>query len=413
MKIIVHDFAGHPFQFQLSRELARRGHKVMHAYFADLSGPKGGFCIEPGEAARLLIEPIRINANFERYSFVERLRAHHRYVSILKSKVREFQPEVVLSGNMPTEAQYRLSRECIRHGVRFVHWIQDFYALALETLLTKKMGVWGQLGASPFHLLERRIFKTSDAVVYISDDFSRYAAETSYAPKKSFVIENWASLDELPTRRKDNEWSRRHSLTGKFVFLYSGTMGLKHNPQTLVELARKFSDRSDVRIVLVSEGIGRKFLDECRQREGLNNLLLLDFQPYAQLPDVLGTADVLLANVEPQSSMFSVPSKILSYLCAGRAILMAVPYQNLAARVVDRAGAGYVCEPADTAEFLRRAESLWSSSFLCAQMGLNARRYAESTFDISKIGDCFEDVLRNPEVNEFAVNGKIAVRASQ
>ncbi|RYJ01060.1 MAG: glycosyltransferase WbuB, partial [Actinomycetales bacterium] len=31
MKVVVHDFSGHPFQVQLSRELARRGHDVVHS----------------------------------------------------------------------------------------------------------------------------------------------------------------------------------------------------------------------------------------------------------------------------------------------------------------------------------------------------------------------------------------------
>ena len=40
MKILIHDFAGHPFQMTLSRELANRGHDITHAYFAGDTGPK-------------------------------------------------------------------------------------------------------------------------------------------------------------------------------------------------------------------------------------------------------------------------------------------------------------------------------------------------------------------------------------
>ena len=36
MRILVHDYAGHPFQVQLSRALAQRGHDVLHAYCASL-----------------------------------------------------------------------------------------------------------------------------------------------------------------------------------------------------------------------------------------------------------------------------------------------------------------------------------------------------------------------------------------
>jgi len=32
MRLLIHDYAGHPFQVQLSRELARRNHEVLHLY---------------------------------------------------------------------------------------------------------------------------------------------------------------------------------------------------------------------------------------------------------------------------------------------------------------------------------------------------------------------------------------------
>ncbi|HEY3935865.1 MAG TPA: glycosyltransferase family 4 protein [Bryobacteraceae bacterium] len=413
MKILVNDFAGHPFQFQLSRELVRRGHKVMHTYFADLSGPKGQLCPVGCEAVRLSVEPLRVGKNFNRYSYLERLKAHRQYVGLLKTKVSQFQPDVVISGNMPTDAQHSLNAECIRRNIRFVHWVQDFYALALETLLCRKLGVLGKAAAAPFHFLERRIFKTCDAVVYISDDFSECAASMNYSSKKAVVIENWASLEDLPERGKNNPWSRAHSLHDKFVFLYSGTMGLKHSPQTLAALARRFRSRPDVRIVLVSEGIGREFLAACKRREALDNLILLDFQPYVQLPEVLASADVLLANVEPESSVFCVPSKILSYLCAGRPILMSVPTQNLAARVIEQAHAGYVSDPNKPFEFLNRAESIWADRALCARMGICARQYAESTFDIGRIGDLFENVLRGGKADALPLGDPVTLRVPQ
>ena len=49
MRILVNDYAGHPFQLQLSRELARRGHTILHTYFADAKGPKGNLA-SPSDA---------------------------------------------------------------------------------------------------------------------------------------------------------------------------------------------------------------------------------------------------------------------------------------------------------------------------------------------------------------------------
>jgi glycosyltransferase involved in cell wall biosynthesis len=393
MKILVHDFAGHPFQVQLSSELARRGHSVLHAYFADIPGPKGALAAREGQP-NLRIEAVRARRRFEAYSYWQRLRVHREYARSLIRTIREFGPDVVLSGNTPTDAQYLLSKECQRRNVPFIHWVQDFYALALQSLLARKLGVpAGKVCAFPFHLMERAIFRRSAAVVYISQDFAAYAARANYRAERGVVIENWASLGDLPTRAKDNAWARAHNLSGKFVFLYSGTMGLKHSPDSLLRLAERFKSCGDVRIVLVSQGIGRDVLERAKQEHQLHNLILLDFQPYEQLPEVLASADVLLASVEPDAGSFCVPSKILSYLCAGRAILISVPPQNLAARIIKRADAGFVCDPDAESELIDRAVTLYENKDRCAAMAQNARRYAESTFDIERIGTVFESLM--------------------
>lgn len=412
MRILVHDFAGHPFQVQLSRELARRGHTVLHVYFADIPGPKGKLTADD-RLPNLTIDPIHVGRPFDPYSYLQRMRAHREYARIVKGKIAEFMPDVFLSGNTPTDAQYSLYRECRRRSIRFVHWVQDFYALALESLLTRRFGrLLGKTSAFPFHVLERQIFKKSDAVVYISDDFAAYAARAGYAATKSVVIENWASLEELPVRVKENGWAKEHQLEDKFVFLYSGTLGLKHNPQTLLKLALKFRAHPDVWVVLVSQGIGRDFLEAAKAEQELVNLLLLNFQPYEALPDVLGSADVLLASVEPDAGDFCVPSKILSYMCSGRAILMSVSAQNLAARIVTKADAGVVAGPGEDHAFVDHAWMLYQDQERCAAMGRNARRYAEATFQINHIGNVFESLLRGDDAMMKQAPTPVAARSS-
>ena len=41
MRISIVDYAGHPFQAQLSRKLAERGHDVLHLYFGQAITPRG------------------------------------------------------------------------------------------------------------------------------------------------------------------------------------------------------------------------------------------------------------------------------------------------------------------------------------------------------------------------------------
>ena len=62
---------------------------------------------------------------------------------------------------------------------------------------------------------------------------------------------------------------------------------------------------------------------------------LLPFQPAEQLSEVLGSGDVLVALLEPGASKFSIPSKVLSYLAAGRPVLGIMPADNPAAVDID------------------------------------------------------------------------------
>ena len=74
-------------------------------------------------------------------------------------------------------------------------------------------------------------------------------------------IENWAPVDELPARPRENEWARRHGLDGKPVLLYSGTLGLKHDPGLLHRLAEALPE---VAVVVASEGLGADWLPSDR-----------------------------------------------------------------------------------------------------------------------------------------------------
>ena len=186
--------------------------------------------------------------------------------------------------------------------------------------------------------------------------------------------------------QKDNAWSRAHGLDKEFSFIYSGTLGRKHSPTLLLRLA----EESGAQVAVVGQGLGMKQLEIVRKP---STLRLLPLQAPEAIADVLATADVLVATLETDAAVFAVPSKILSYLCAGRPILLSAPKENLAARTVLRANAGIVVDPGDEAGFLAAADQLRADPHMRAVMGANGRAYADRTFDLSSITDKFETVF--------------------
>lgn len=214
----------------------------------------------------------------------------------------------------------------------------------------------------------------------------------SGAADKVFVIENWAPLEEMPCLAPSTNWSREQGIEGKFCFMYSGTLGMKHKPELLLALARRFESQVNVVTVVNAEGVGADWL---RERQGLlrpGALRVLPFQPYGRLPEVFASADVLTSILDEKCGAFAVPSKTLTYLCAGRPILIAAPAENLAARIVERAGAGVVVNPSAD-EFIAAAARLAENSEERARYGRNARRYAERTFDMDRISNEFLAVI--------------------
>ena len=393
MRLLVHDYSGHPFQVQLSRELAKRGHEVTHVYAASIQTPRGALASKGDDPAGLRIEGISISEPFQKQNFPKRRFQELEYGRLLAARVEEIRPDWVISGNTPTEPQAMLLRRCRKLGIRFASWVQDFYGIAVHRLLRDRAPVLGALVGRYYMRLDRRVLRRSDKIILITDDFRPLLHEMGVQPDRVHVIENWAPLDELPLRPRINPWSEKHGLSDKFVFLYSGTLGMKHNPALLLELARHFQDEERAQVVVISEGLGADWLREKKAKLGVDNLLLLPFQPFENMPDVLASSEVLVAILEPDAGVFSVPSKVLTYLCAGKPILAAMPPENLATRIIEKAGAGIVEKPGEVGAFVSAGRWLQSDPGLRRRAGIDARSYAENTFDIGRVADAFVAVL--------------------
>ncbi|MGH8517509.1 MAG: glycosyltransferase family 4 protein, partial [Panacagrimonas sp.] len=72
LRIHVHDNSGHPFQVQLSRALAARGHAVLHTHMTRFQTPKGKLALQPDDPPNLRIEGIDLGIPFPKYSYRRR-----------------------------------------------------------------------------------------------------------------------------------------------------------------------------------------------------------------------------------------------------------------------------------------------------------------------------------------------------
>jgi len=393
---MVHDYAGHPFQWQLSKAMARRGLRVVHAYFAACATPQAEFIVGTAERDNLRVEPVSARAA-DKQSVLSRLTSDWSYARAIASVVRAYAPRVVLSGNAPLPAQKEILKEVRRLDSRCVFWLQDIISRAGAHVLRRKIGsvlAWPLVRAAT--LQERHLVRSFDGVVAVSEDFLPWIESTNAGREDTDVIENWAPVEEIPVVDKSRSvWAREHDLEGKFVFLYSGTLGFKHRPEYLLQIAREFRADPSVRVVVNTEGAGADWLRQRAAEEGLDNIQINGFQSFSQMPDVMGAADVLVAILEESAGAFSVPSKVLTYHCSGRPILLIAPRDNLAVRIVDREVSGWTVDvrtpgEEDLPSLLDRIRNDESERH---RRGKHGRAYAERAFEIESITDRFLKIL--------------------
>jgi colanic acid biosynthesis glycosyl transferase WcaI len=390
LRILVSDYSGHPFQVQLSRELARRGHVVAHTFSAGFQTPRGNLVVGDDDPAGFSIVPVSNSRPFAKDAFFRRRQQEIEIGEELAKLVRSFEPEVIISSNAPLDTQRIFQRAALRQRAKFVFWLQDIYSQGIARVVRKRFPLVGHAIAAWYRHLEFRMLRASDHVVAITQDFVPIVAAEGVEPDKISVVENWAPLDELPHHPRDNAWTQVHMPDDGLRIVYSGTLGYKHNPGLLLALARELPD---AHIYVFSEGQVANKLAADAAAAGLANLSVRAWVPFAELPMMLAGADIFVAVIEPEAGVYSVPSKVLTYLAVGRPILASVPPENLAARLIRDHDAGYTSPPGAEAMLVGQARMLSGNAELRASMGENGRAYARSAFDIEAIGDRFSEIV--------------------
>ncbi len=181
-----------------------------------------------------------------------------------------------------------------------------------------------------------------------------------------------------------------------FVVLFSGSMGLKQGLDNVIAAARDLrASAPDVRWVMVGDGEMKPALERLIVEHQLQECVkLLPLQPFEEMAAMFAAADVLLLNQIGTVKATVIPSKLLTYMAAGRPALAAVHENSQGAVLLREADGGFVVEPDSPrtlAEGVKRLRGLDADSRRA--MGRRNREFAEAHFDRNQIVGQQESVL--------------------
>ena len=382
MRIVVLDYSGHIPQADLARNLAKIGHKVKHMYCSDYISGRGAVERETDDPKDLEFLDISIKKDFNRYNPIERLKHEFAISDEFWSKIQEINPDHTIFSNIPLIAMSRLAKKMHRIHRPYLFWWQDVYSIAMGNAF-KKFGPISWPLRQYLILLEKNILKRAQSVIAISPNFEPIYLSWKQEPNKFSMYPNWTPISLFPQQRPSPVNSNRK------IAVYAGTLGLKHRPELLLHLADypEFKKLGGV-VVVISQGYGRELLEKPENKR--ENIELSNFLPIPELAQLFSDASVLLAVLEPEASTFSVPSKIMSYLCAGKPIVASIDPKNASAVILNNSGAGIVIPPHSPADdFSQAVTYVISNTQVSISMSEAGAKYSQGNFNGAKAAEFF------------------------
>lgn len=224
---------------------------------------------------------------------------------------------------------------------------------------------------------ERYAYQHCHGLTAISEAFRTHAIERGAPPNRTAVIPNWVDTSRIsPSPALGEQFRVECGLTpDQFVVLWAGTLGLVSGIMLLAEVAQLLRDEPRIRFLVVGEGPLRAKLAARIEELALTNITLLPFQSEEKLVAVQNAGDVSLVTLGAGFADTSVPSKVLAYMAAGRAVVAATPRMSETARLIQAASAGIVVDSTDSSDLAAAIRELSMNRARTRSLGEAGRDY--------------------------------------
>jgi glycosyltransferase involved in cell wall biosynthesis len=232
------------------------------------------------------------------------------------------------------------------------------------------------------------------AVVCLCQGFIDRLRERGVAPEKLHLIPDWGNSAPVPASAQDAGFRDVHAIPPEvFLAMHTGNMGKKQNLQNLVRAAQLSRQDSGLLWLLVGDGEERATLEQEILQHNLTNIRLLPLQPPEAVPQMYAAADALLLNQRSAVEDAVIPSKLLTYMSSGRAVVAAVSDRSEAARQVRRADCGVLVPAENPDALLEGVNELRRAPALRQRLGRNGRAFAEAHFTKSRVLQSYESLF--------------------
>ncbi len=168
--------------------------------------------------------------------------------------------------------------------------------------------------------LMHALYRRADHIVSVTEGITEYLKTLGLPGSRITTIKSGVDKEFLDAH--SNGIRRKYGWEGKYIVLYSGTLGWAHSLETIIEAARQLVDQPDIVFVFAGDGQKRQALEGMVRDYGLKNVYFIGLQPLESIPYFLKASDVLVHSMKDVPvTKGSLPTKLFEYMASGKPIL--------------------------------------------------------------------------------------------
>ena len=248
------------------------------------------------------------------------------------------QIDLIYMSSWPIFAQYFTVKIAYKFNIPITTHVQDIYPESLST----KMPILGVLVNLIFIPLDKIILGKSKIVIAISEKMKKHLASSrQISLKKIKVVKNWQDEEMFINFEKTKK--SIFAELNLFTFMYMGNIGPVAGVDLLIESFSQ-ANLENCRLLIAGSGSKRIQLEKMVSSRKIERVKFVDV-PDGMVPEIQGSADVMLLPIKKGAASSSIPSKLPAYMFSKKPIIASVDIDSDSAKVINEAKAGWIVEP--------------------------------------------------------------------
>lgn len=200
----------------------------------------------------------------------------------------------------------------------YVYLVHDIYPDVAE-----KLGVIqrGSFISRVMNYMNGKIYKNAEKIIALGKDMKQVIVNKGIDEDKIEIVTNWADSTVNFEKKVEESFYEKYNLKGKFNLLYTGNISRVHAIDTIIEVARKLKDNEDIQFTFIGDGNRKAYIENLKETEGLNNIMLGNYMFGEEYNNLLNCADLFITTLQKGIEGLGVPSKTYTYMSVAKPLI--------------------------------------------------------------------------------------------